>query len=82
MDTTLKDMSRIYNVKISYLVGAHLHHGKQEDVGMDIETINIPSIIGVDDYSMSLNKTSNAGAKLLCFEEGMGKTIEYNIKLQ
>lgn len=77
----LKDFSQIYGVQINYLIGAHLHHKKQEDVGQDIEYIRIPSIIGADDYSLSLRKVSNAGAKLLCFEEGEGKVIEYSIKL-
>lgn len=77
----LKEFSQIYGVQINYLIGAHLHHKKQEDVGQDTEYIRIPSIIGADDYSLSLRKVSNAGAKLLCFEEGYGKTIEYSIKL-
>lgn len=77
----LKEFSQIYGVQINYLMGAHLHHKKQEEIGQDIEYIRIPSIIGADDYSLSLRKVSSAGAKLLCFEEGEGKTIEYSIKL-
>ena len=38
-------------------------------------------VIGVDDFSMSINKTSNAGATFLVLEHGRGKTIEYAIKL-
>ena len=77
----LKDFSQMYGVNINYLIGAHLHHNKQEDIGRDVEYIRIPSIIGADDYSLSLRKVSNAGAKLICFEEGEGKTIEYYFKL-
>lgn len=77
----LKEFSQIYGIQVNYLIGAHLHHKKQEDIGRDIEYIRIPSIIGADDYSLSLRKVSDAGAKLLCFEEGNGKTIEYSIKL-
>jgi hypothetical protein len=82
MESALKDFSQIYNVKLNYLVGGHLHHGIYKEVGQDTEVINIPSIIGVDDYSMSLLKTSNSGAKLFCFEENNGKSLEYSIKLQ
>ena len=82
MDDAMKDFSRIYNVKLNYLIGGHLHHGKYEEVGQDYEVLNIPSIIGIDDYSLSLLKASNAGAKLFCFEENNGKSIEYSIKLQ
>lgn len=82
MDNALKDFSRIYNVNLNYLIGGHLHHSKQEEVGQDYEVLNIPSIIGIDDYSLSLLKGSNAGAKLFCFEENNGKSLEYSIKLQ
>lgn len=81
MERALKDFSKIYNVNINYLIGGHIHHGKNEEIAQDTEVINIPSIIGIDDYGLSLQKTSNAGAKLFCFEEGIGKTIEYSIKL-
>lgn len=82
MESALRELSAIYQVDINYLIAGHLHHGKGEEVGMDTEVINIPSIIGIDDYSLSLRKTSNSGAKLFVFEDGAGKTIEYSIKLQ
>ena len=43
--------------------------------------VNVPSIIGVDDYSISIHRTSNAGATFLVLEAEKGKTIEYAIKL-
>lgn len=82
MDNALKDFSRLYKVQLNYLIGGHFHHGKYEEVGQDVEVLNIPSIIGIDDYSLSLLQGANAGAKLFCFEEDNGKAIEYSIKLQ
>ena len=64
-----------------YLIAGHLHHSKTETVGVDSEVINVPSVIGVDDYSLSLGKSSNAGATLLVFERLKGKVVEYDIKL-
>ncbi len=81
MGNAIRELSSIHGVEINYLIAAHLHHGKYEEVGMDTEVINIPSVVGVDDYSLSLRKTSNPGAKLFVFEEGKGKNIEYYIKL-
>lgn len=81
MEQELKDLSHIYNVHIDYLVAGHLHHSRTEDVGIGAEVINIPSIIGVDSYSLSLRKTSNAAGKLLVFETGKGKVCEYTMKL-
>lgn len=81
LEKTLKDLSAIYNTQIKYLFAGHLHHSKLEEIGINSEVINIPSIIGVDPYALSLNKTSNASAKLFIFEEGKGKTCEYTFKL-
>lgn len=77
----LKEFSQIYGVPIQYLIMGHLHHSKTEEVGVNCETINVPSVIGVDDYSLSLRKTSNAGAKLLVFSDTDGLVCDYRIKL-
>ena len=81
LEKTLKDLSAIYNTQIKYLFAGHLHHSKLEEIGINSEVINIPSIIGVDPYALSLNKASNASAKLFIFEEGKGRTCEYKFKL-
>lgn len=81
MGNAIKEFSSIYGVHIQYLLAGHLHHNKVEEVGINQEVINIGSIIGVDDYSLSLRKTSNASAKLLIFEQDKGKICEYTLKL-
>ena len=81
MENALKDFSNTYNTQIDILLAGHLHHSKSETVGVNRDVINVPSIIGVDTFSMSLNKTSNSGATFIVFEENKGKVIEYNIKL-
>lgn len=81
MEDAIKDFSNTYNTNISILIGGHMHHYKAETVGVNKDVINVPSIIGIDDYSMSLNKTSNPGAVLFCIEENKGVTLEYKIKL-
>lgn len=75
------DFSVAYNTPINYIVGAHIHHAKEEEVGIDYEYITIPSLIGVDPYAMSLVRTSRAGAKLIGFTKGEGKTTEETFRL-
>lgn len=82
MTKALAEYSSIYNIKIDVLMAGHKHHSAQEDAGIDSEVINVPSIIGIDDYSMKLRKTSNPAAKMFVFEEGLGKTVEYTFKLK
>ena len=79
---SLKDFSNTYNVNLHFIAGGHLHHSESENVGLGRDVIRVPSIIGIDDFSMSINKTSNAGATLIVFEENFGKVREYNIKLK
>jgi len=81
MERAIKDFSSTYKTQIDVLIAGHLHHSKSESVGINSDVINVPSIIGLDDYSLSLNKSSNAGATLVIYEEGKGKIQEYNIKL-
>lgn len=72
MRNALNDFSNIYHINIDYLIGGHLHHKAMEEVAIDKEVITVPSIIGVDDYSMSIRKTANSGAKFIIFEKDYG----------
>lgn len=81
MEQAIKDFSQTYHVQLDFLIAGHKHHARSETVGINQEVINVPSIIGVDDFSMSIHKISNAGATFLVLEHGRGKTIEYAIKL-
>ena len=81
MENAIKDFSNTYNTDIRILIGGHMHHYKAETVGVDREVMNVPSIIGIDSFSMSLNKTSNPGAILRVIEQGNGTSVEYKIKL-
>lgn len=81
MEQAIKDFSKIYKVDIDFLVGGHKHHQNSTNIAIRSDIITAPSIIGVDDYALSLNKTSDPGATLFILEEDKGKVLEYNIKL-
>ena len=81
LEQTLKDLVKTYRTQIDFMVGGHKHHQNSINVGIESDVVSAPSIIGVDDYSLSLNKTSDPGATLFVLEQGVGKVMEYNIKL-
>ena len=81
MEKSIHEFSKMYGVKIDYLLAGHLHHSKVQDVGSCSKVINIPSIIGTDPYAQSLGKVSDSGANLFVFEEDKGLTCQYNIIL-
>lgn len=81
MEEALNGFSKLYHVNIDFLFAGHLHHNKNEEVGYNCEVINVGSVIGIDLYSVSLNKSSSASAKMFVFVEDEGKKIEYTFKL-
>lgn len=81
MESAMKDFTQIYGIDIDILIAGHLHHAYSETVGVNTDVMRTPSLIGVDDYSLKLHKTSNPGATLFKLENGAGKTMEYHIKL-
>lgn len=81
LEQTIKNFSRTYGTHIDFLVAGHKHHQMSANIGIESDVIGAPSLIGVDDYALSLHKTSDPGATLFILEENKGKVIEYNIKL-
>ena len=81
LEKAINDFSRTYRINISFLIGGHKHHQNSSNIGIESDVISAPSIIGIDDYALSLHKTSDPGATLFILERGKGKVIEYNIKL-
>lgn len=77
----IHEFENTYGRNIDFVFGAHFHHGKSEDVGRKRGVFSIRSIMGIDDFSISLNKTADAGASLIRLEEGRGHTFTYNICL-
>lgn len=82
LEQTLKDFDSIYQTKIDILIAGHLHHAYSETVGVNVDVMRTPSIIGVDKFSLKINKASNAGATMFGIEKDKGKTLEYHIKLK
>ena len=78
---TVKDFMTMYNEHIDLLICGHLHSSYQQTVGLNTEVIRIPSICGIDDYSVQIHKFAQPATKIFIIEEGKGKTIEYNVKL-
>lgn len=81
MSQAIETFSNVYDTKIDILLAGHKHHFKSETVGINRDVVNIPSIIGVDDYSMTIGKVSNPGATFIIIEEGKGLTEIKTFKL-
>lgn len=81
LSAALNEFSHMYGVPIDYIIGAHNHHSKAEEIGIRKEAISIRSIIGTNDFSASIRRSANSGASLLCFNNVDGLICEHKIIL-
>ncbi|HBY19632.1 MAG TPA: hypothetical protein DEG71_01210 [Clostridiales bacterium] len=81
----IKDASSKYKIFFDYAFFAHKHSSGNKAVGEgdsnNCEIINIPSIMGSDEYADDLFVGSKAGATLIEFTEKQGKRKTYDIIL-
>ena len=81
----IRDLSVLHREFIDYLYIAHFHHGGTLTVGEgltnDVEIIQIPSVMGSDEYSDSLMTGAKAGANFSVYEKDKGRAISYTIKV-
>ena len=81
MERAMSEFESIYMVPVSYLVAGHKHTDAFTNCGVRRGIIQSGSIIGIDDYSMKIRKSSDACASLILFEHGLGKTLQYTYTL-
>lgn len=81
LQQAIKDFDNIYDTKISYLISGHKHHGEFKNCGVRKGCIGIGSIIGSDEFSMSIRQCADATASFIIFEEGKGKIEEHTYVL-
>lgn len=77
LSNAIKDYSDIYNIKIDYIYGGHKHHTEFSNCGVRRGAISVGSIMGIEDFSMTIRKASDATASIAIFEKGKGKTDEH-----
>ena len=59
-----------------------MHHQTSKENAKHSEVLTIRSMVGTDDYAMSLGKTSDTGASLFIFDNEFGKIANYDIKVK
>ena len=62
-------------------MAGHKHHSEFVNCGVRRGVIGVGSIIGSDDYSMSIRKTADATAFFVICETGKGKVDEHTFVL-
>ncbi|MBS4747522.1 hypothetical protein [Bacillus altitudinis] len=77
----IRDLSQLKRKFYDYMYISHFHHGNMltvgEAAGHNVQVIQLPSVMGSDEYSDSLMTGAKAGANLTIFETGKGRAIQY-----
>ena len=81
LSSAIKGYEDIYDSKISYLFAGHKHHAEYVNCGVRKGCIGVGSIVGSDDFSITLRKCADATASFVIFEEGKGKVDEHTYVL-
>ena len=81
LSDVIKEYENIYNVKIDYILAGHKHFNEYCNCGVRKGAIGVASIVGSDDFSMTIRKTADASASFLIYEQGKGKIKDYTIVL-
>lgn len=79
--TAIQEYSDVYDTKIDYLIAGHKHHSEYVNCGVKRGVIGVGSIVGIDDYTLSLRKAADATSSFVIFEKGKGKTDEHTFVL-
>ncbi|MFT0803231.1 hypothetical protein VSK91_19520 [Bacillus swezeyi] len=78
----IRDISQLKQKFYDYLYVSHFHHGNMLTVGEaathNIQVIQLPSVMGSDEYSDGLMTGAKAGANLSIYESGKGRIIQYD----
>lgn len=77
----IMEFSNIYDIKISYLIAGHKHHSEFKNCGVKRGCIGVGSIVGNDNFSMTIRQGADATASFIIFEEGKGKVDEHTYVL-
>lgn len=81
LSQAIHEFTNIYDIKISYLIAGHKHHGDFKNCGVRKGCIGVGSVIGSDEFSMMIRQAADATATFLIFEEGKGKVDEHTYVL-
>ena len=76
----VQDLSLMTKNILDYVFMAHYHHNVEDEVHC-CDIICNPSMIGVDEYSKSIRRSSKPAQKFMIFDKELGRECTYNIRL-
>ncbi len=77
---SIKEYEDTYDIKINYMLVGHLHSKNEIEVSNGKEVIQVRSLMGINEYSTSIKRTSTAGALMFTVHKNYGKKYVNEVK--
>lgn len=78
---SIKEYEDTFNIKVNYMLVGHLHCKNEIEVAKGKEVIQVRSVMGINEYSTMIKKTSYPGATMFTVHKGYGKKYVNEVKL-
>jgi hypothetical protein len=79
---SIKDYEEVYGIKINYLITGHMHNKQESEVFKGKETIQVRSIMGINEYATKIKKTAEAGATMFTIHKNYGRKYVNDVKFR
>lgn len=79
---SIKEYEDTYGIKVNYFLVGHLHCKNEIEVARGKEVVQVRSIMGINEYSTTIKKTSEAGATMFTVHKNYGKKYVNEVKFQ
>jgi hypothetical protein len=77
---SINDYEDTYNIDIDYFLVGHLHSKNEFEVSKGKEVIQVRSVMGINDFSRDIKKTSEAGATMFTVRKNYGRKYVNEVK--
>jgi len=82
LKTSIQDYENTYGISVDYFVVGHLHCKNEFEIAKGKEVIQVRSIMGLNEYSKDIKKSSDAGATMFVVRKEYGKKYINDVKLK
>ncbi len=77
---SINDYEDTYNIDIDYFLVGHLHSKNEFEVSKGKEVIQVRSVMGINDFSRDIKKTSESGATMFTIRKNYGRKYVNEVK--
>lgn len=82
LKNSIKDYEDTYKIDIDYFIVGHLHSKNEFEISKGKEVIQVRALMGINEYSKDIKKTSDAGATMFVVRKNYGRKYVNEVKFK